>query len=123
MSQYKAITEKDSKQERLTRFFQQEIRRRDNEALKDILSSDSGRWFLMRLLDNSHVLGSCFTGNSTTFFNEGRREVGLQILRDITMLGIDAVKLKQKAEIEYIEYQERARQLAAEYLENAEGGE
>lgn len=123
MSQYKTITEKDSKQERLTRFFQQEIRRRDNEALKDILSSDSGRWFLMRLLDNSHVLGSCFTGNSTTFFNEGRREVGLQILRDITMLGIDAVKLKQRAEIEYIEYQERARQLATEYLENAEGGE
>lgn len=123
MSKYRAITEKDSKQERLTRFFQQEIRRRDNEALKDILSSDSGRWFLMRLLDNSHVLGSCFTGNSTTFFNEGRREVGLQILRDITMLGIDAVKLKQKAEIEYIEYQERARQIAAEYLENAEGGE
>lgn len=120
MTRYRTITEKDSRQERLTNFFQQEIRRRDEQALRDILSSESGRWFLMRLLDSSHVLGSCFTGNSTTFFNEGRREVGLQILRDVTNLGLEAVKLKQKAEIEYIEYQERAKKLATEYADNSE---
>lgn len=47
MTRYRAITEKDSRQERLTNFFQLEIRRRDEQALRDILSSESGRWFLM----------------------------------------------------------------------------
>lgn len=117
MTRYKAITEKGSKQEMLTQFFQNEIRRRDDEALTALLKSASGRWFLMRLLDNSYVLGQCFTGNSTTFYNEGKREVGLQVLRDITRLGVKAVKLKQTAELEYIEFQAKARELAEDYAE------
>lgn len=117
MTRYKAITEKGSKQEMLTKFFQNEIRRRDDEALAALLKTPSGRWFLMRLLDNSYVLGQCFTGNSTTFYNEGKREVGLQVLRDITRLGVKAVKLKQTAELEYIEFQAKARKLAEDYVE------
>lgn len=115
---YKTITEKDSKHERLARFMQQEMRRNDEQALMEILNSKNGRWFLMRFLDRTRVLGETFTGNSQTFYNEGLRKAGLLILSDIQQLGLEAVKLKQLAEIEYIETQKRAREIATEYLED-----
>ena len=54
----------------------------------------------MRMLDATGINSNSFTGNSTTFFNEGKRQVGLELLSRISELGIDAVKLKQKAELE-----------------------
>lgn len=118
-----SITEPDGKQEHFAKLMQAEIRRRDEEALREILGSESGRWFLMRLLDLTKVNQNCFTGNSHTFYNEGKREVGLEILRKITSLGIEGVKLKQTAELEYIQAQIRAQEIAADYMkgENEDG--
>ena len=45
----------------------------------------------MRMLDATGVNSNSFTGNSTTFFNEGKRQVGLELLGRITDLGIDVV--------------------------------
>jgi hypothetical protein len=64
-----------------------------NEALKDkqffrdlfwLLDQPAGRRVLWWILDISGIYRSSFTGNSTTFFNEGRREVGLTLLAKIS---------------------------------------
>jgi len=47
------------------------------------LSTSEGRRFVWRLLGDCGVFRSSFTGNSETFFNEGRRSVGLNILTAI----------------------------------------
>ena len=117
---YKAITEQDSKEALIIRYQAQEIRRLDQQALLSLLKSRDGRWFIMRMLDSAGVNAQSFTGNSTTFYNEGKRQIGLEILARIQDLGLDAVKLKQKAELEYIEHQLKARELAVEYTENQE---
>ena len=118
---YKAITDEQHKQAKNQKLLMQEIHRLDQNSLTSILKSKEGRWFFMRLLDATGVNSSSFTGNSTTFFNEGKRQGGLELLARIQELGFDAVKLKQKAELEYIEHQLRARELAVEYTENQEG--
>ena len=118
---YKAITDEQHKQAKIQKLLMQEIHRLDQNSLTSILKSKEGRWFLMRLLDATGVNSSSFTGNSTTFFNEGKRQVGLELLARIQELGFDAVKLKQKAELEYIEHQLRARELAVEYTDKKEG--
>lgn len=119
-TRYKAITEQESKEAMIVRFQAQEIRRLDQQSLLGLLKSKDGRWFIMRMLDSAGVNAQSFTGNSTTFYNEGKRQIGLEILARIQELGLDAVKLKQKAELEYIEHQLKARELAVEYTENQE---
>lgn len=121
MTRYKAITDEQHKSAIIQRLMLEEIHRLDQNALKSILKSTEGRWFLMRLLDATGVNSNSFTGNSTTFFNEGKRQVGLELLARIQEIGLDAVKLKQKAELEYISHQQKARELAVEYTENEEG--
>ena len=118
---YKSITEDDRKQAIIQKLMLQELHRLDQSSLMSLLKNKEGRWFLMRLLDATGINANSFTGNSHTFFNEGKRQVGLELLARIQELGIDAVKLKQKAELEYIEHQLRARELAVEYTDKKEG--
>ena len=118
---YKSITEDDRRQAIIQKLMLQELHRLDQSSLMSLLKNKEGRWFLMRLLDATGINANSFTGNSHTFFNEGKRQVGLELLARIQELGIDAVKLKQKAELEYIEHQLRARELAVEYTDNKEG--
>ena len=118
---YKSITEDDGRQAIIQKLMLQELHRLDQGSLMSLLKNKEGRWFLMRLLDATGINANSFTGNSHTFFNEGKRQVGLELLARIQELGIDAVKLKQKAELEYIEHQLRARELAVEYTDKKEG--
>ena len=50
------------------------------EDFKWVVSTEQGRRFLWDLLAFTGVYRSSFTGNSTTFFNEGRRDVGLKLI-------------------------------------------
>lgn len=118
---YKSITEDDRRQAIIQKLMLQELHRLDQSSLMSLLKNKEGRWFLMRLLDATGINANSFTGNSHTFFNEGKRQVGLELLARIQELGIDAVKLKQKAELEYIDHQLRARELAVEYTDKKEG--
>lgn len=120
VKRYKTNTGDDERQLMLSKYMAMEITRRDQQALTALLNSPDGRWFLMRLLDATKVNAVCFTGNSKTFYNEGRRDVGLSILADVAKLGIEGIKLKQMAEMEYIEFQTNARELATEYVDNKE---
>ena len=51
--------------------------------VRHVLSSVQGRRFVWRILDMAGVYRSSFTGNSTTFFNEGARNIGLRVLSDV----------------------------------------
>jgi hypothetical protein len=49
-----------------------------------VMSTLAGRRFLWHLLDDRCQLhGGSFTGNSQTFFNEGRRSVAIELMQDI----------------------------------------
>lgn len=115
---YKSNTGDDRRQALLTEYMVREQARRDKEALLDLLGSESGRWFLMRMLDATKVNSMCFTGNSKTFYNEGRRDVGLGIIKSILALGLQGIELKQQAEMEYAEFQLKLQELAVEYVDN-----
>ncbi len=115
---YKSNTGDDRKQALLTEYMVREQARRDKEALLDLLGSESGRWFLMRMLDVTKVNSMCFTGSSKTFYNEGRRDVGLGIIKSILALGLQGIELKQQAEMEYAEFQLKLQELAMEYVDN-----
>jgi len=47
---------------------------------KWVMSNKRGRRFAWRLLEKAGVFRSSFTGNSETFFREGARNIGLQVL-------------------------------------------
>ena len=52
------------------------------ESLRDlqwVMSDPRGRRFMWKLLNNTGINRLSFTGNSHTFFNEGARNIGLQM--------------------------------------------
>jgi hypothetical protein len=53
---------------------------RDLEAVLDL---PAGRRVLMRLIDGTGVFVRSFTGNSETFYREGRRAIGLDLVEHI----------------------------------------
>lgn len=53
---------------------------REAEDFKWVVSTEQGRRFIWDLLAFTGIYRSSFTGNSQTFFNEGRRDVGLKVL-------------------------------------------
>ena len=83
------------------------IRDRDIDALNHVLSTELGRWFFCRLLDRTDILKQSFTGNSETFFIEGKRKVGLAYMNMLGQIGdgVDGVKKYHQAQLEYIEQQ------------------
>ena len=82
---------------------QERIRERDIEALNHVLSTELGRWFFCRLLDHTNILKQSFTGNSETFFNEGKRKVGLTYMNMLGHIGdgVEGVKKYHQAQLEY----------------------
>ena len=48
--------------------------KRDNEIndLKIVMETAAGRRLMWRLLASAKIFQTCFTGNSTTYYNEGR---------------------------------------------------
>lgn len=56
---------------------------REREELRQILETYGGRAYVWRLLEKCGVYKISMTGNSYTFFNEGKREVGLEVLAEV----------------------------------------
>jgi hypothetical protein len=59
------------------------VRDLELEDFKFLMSTPQGRRFMTRMLDITGFQRSSFTRDSTTFFNEGARSVGLQIWGDM----------------------------------------
>lgn len=51
--------------------------------MRQIMATDYGRRFMWNLLAKAGVYRTSFTGNSTTFFNEGQRNIGLMMQSQI----------------------------------------
>lgn len=79
------------------------IQKRDDEAYRFLLRTAEGRWFIIRLLQQEGLTASSFTGNSSTFFNEGRRAVVIAIRDKIESLGREELSLLHQAEDEFYE--------------------
>jgi hypothetical protein len=66
------------------------------EDINWILGSKQGRRFFWRYLGMCGVFESSFTGNNTTFFKEGERNIGLRLLSDLNESAPNAYALMQK---------------------------
>ena len=73
-----------------------ERRRQEVEDFKWLMAHKQGRRFVWRLLAEAGVYRTSFTGNSTTFFNEGKRNLGLLLVGEIHELTPDAYGLMLK---------------------------
>lgn len=57
-------------------------RKREINDLKKLLSMPEYRRLLWRIWGEAGVYNDSFTGNSQTFYNEGRKSIGLWMLRE-----------------------------------------
>ena len=74
-------------------------KRRENRlraGLKIVMSTPTGREFMWELVAKCGVYQSSFTGNSETFFREGRRDIGLYLTAMLMKDCVDEYALMQK---------------------------
>ena len=59
--------------------------KRANELadLREVMSTPAGRRVMWKLLSIAKMFSPCFTGNSRTYYNEGRREMMLPLYDDL----------------------------------------
>ena len=95
------------------------MRERDIEALNHVLSTELGRWFFYRILDRAKLNSQSFTGNSTTFFNEGMRAVAILLQNDLGKIG-DGVEKYHLAQLENIQMQKYFKTLEENELKKGE---
>ena len=99
MKRYVSNTGEDSARTRQQALLQMAVAGRDKDALEWILSNKQGRWFLARMMKNEGLHASSFTGNSGTFYNEGRREVVCDIYNRIrAQMGLRGVWIAMAAD-------------------------
>ena len=72
----KVSTEKGDEQSKVSK----EQREEYELAFKSVMNTEQGRRFFWTLLEDCGIYRSSFTGNSSTFFNEGERNVGLKYM-------------------------------------------
>ena len=72
-------------------------RQREVEKLGQMLKDKDNRAFVWRILENCGVYHTSFTGNdATTNFNEGKRQIGLMILEELSEVDPSAFSLMQR---------------------------
>jgi len=81
-----------SNEQEVKRAEQKAKNQRDTEIadLKNLLSSKRGRRIVWRILEQTGMHRTSFTGNSTTFFNEGQRNIGLWLVEQVLSADTDA---------------------------------
>jgi hypothetical protein len=77
---YDAGDEKQVKKNKTRKKIQAEQEQID---LKTILATAGGRRVIWWILEECGVYRTSFTGNSHTFFNEGKRQIGLMLIEKI----------------------------------------
>lgn len=121
MKKYMSNTGDNDSRTRQQALLQKAISGKDKDSLEWLLGNKQGRWFLARLMKNEGLHASSFTGNSGTFYNEGRREVVCDIYNRIkTQMGLRGIKLLHQAQEEMMEYEEMATRMA-EQKEDEDG--
>ena len=78
--------------------------REDQSYLKDVIDSYAGRAVIWDVLNYCRIYTKGFTGSELAFYNEGRRDVGLELIEKISE--VDS-KVMLKITEEAIERDER----------------
>jgi len=77
-------------------------RKQELEDIKTLLETPAGVRFLRRLMTDTKVFSSCYTGNATTYYLEGRRDLGLKYFADIVEAApahlIEVITVEEKKE-------------------------
>lgn len=74
-------------------------RKRERELgdMRKLLSIPEGRRFLWRLLSDAKVFAASYAGEApSTFFNEGKRDIGIKVLQEILAAKPDAFSQMQR---------------------------
>lgn len=66
-----------------------------------LMSDKRGRRIVWRILEQAGVYRTSFTGNSSTFFNEGKRSMGLFVLSEVHEIAPDALPQMLKEQKSY----------------------
>lgn len=62
----------------------QALRQRDLEDIKSVMSTEAGRRFIWRLLEQAGLFRTSFTGEiNSTLFREGNRNAGLALFNTV----------------------------------------
>ena len=80
----------------VVRIKQEPVRQDELRDVSWVMQNARGRRLVWRFLESAMVFRTTFTGNSTTFFNEGRRALGLELLADIQEVAGDEYQLMVK---------------------------
>lgn len=121
MMRYMANTGEDTHRAEYQRVLNTEIINKDTAVMQWMLENPEGRWFLLRMFQSCQLTGTTFTGNSSTFFKEGRRSVVCELFELVrSRLGMKGLKLLHQAEMEMMEFEERCEEAAKE-MEDDDG--
>jgi hypothetical protein len=64
--------------------------------IRRVLGIPEGRRLVWRLMSEAGIFRSSFTGNSETFFREGKRNIGLFILADVMVAQPESFTVMQR---------------------------
>ncbi len=70
-------TPKETEEEKADRLYDELLQANVLELMK----TGAGKKVIWHILGLCGIYASSFTGNSTTFYNEGKRDIGLDVLR------------------------------------------
>ena len=84
----------------------------DQKAYRQLMKSKEGRWLLVRLEEISCLQKKIFTGNSETFYAEGRRSVAIDLTDAIKNTGLEMERLIHQGRLEKLEIEENLARLA-----------
>jgi hypothetical protein len=72
------------------------LQQRQQSDMRKVLGLPEGRRVIWRLLSEAGVFRSSFTGDSQTFFNEGKRSLGLLIVSEVLAAHPDSYSVMQR---------------------------
>jgi|GEM_PF-6440926 hypothetical protein len=64
----------------------EQVRQQRDDDLRTLLGTKPGRRVLFALINNTGTFDSSFTGNSGSFFNDGRKSVGQALFHEVMRL-------------------------------------
>lgn len=115
MMRYMANTGEDTRRAEYQRILDTEMVNKDTAVMQWMLENPQGRYFLQRIFDICNLTGATFTGNSATFFKEGRRSVGCELYEMVrSRLGKKGLGLLHQAKMEMMDFEERCEKAAEE---------
>lgn len=72
------------------------VRNSELEDMRALVKSPAGRRAMWRIMSRCGIYQRSFTGNSETFFREGRRDVGLFILEELEAASPEVIYQMQR---------------------------